>query len=127
MDFAAPPVVVDALQGALAAGDLGYPDWRGPVGGALATDVFIERCARRYGWHIDQRDTMELNDVVQGIQIVLHLCTEPGDRVVVHTPVSCPTRDRRPDGCELGNRSGHLGNGGPARTRGNDADGRGAE
>ena len=90
MDFAPPPVVVDALQGALAAGDLGYPDWREPVGGAPATDVFIERCARRYGWYIDQRDTMEINDVVQGIQIVLHLCTEPGDRVVVHTPTYPP-------------------------------------
>ena len=84
MDFAPPPVVVDALQRAIAIGDLGYPDFREPVGGSGATDAFIERCAQRYGWHIDEPDTMELNDVVQGIQIVLHLCTQPGDRVVVH-------------------------------------------
>ena len=90
MDFAPPPVVVEALQRVIATGDLGYPDHREPFGGSAATDVFIDRCARRYGWHIDQPDTMELNDVVQGIQIVLHLCTQPGDRVVVHTPTYPP-------------------------------------
>lgn len=90
MDFAPPPVVVEALQRVIAAGDLGYPDYREPVGGAPATVAFIERCARRYGWHINQADTMELNDVVQGIQIVLHLCTQPGDRVVLHTPTYPP-------------------------------------
>ncbi len=90
MDFAPPAVVVDALQRAIHNGDLGYPDYREPFGGSAATDVFIERCARRYGWHIAQPDTMELNDVVQGIQIVLYLCTQPGDRVVVHTPAYPP-------------------------------------
>lgn len=90
MDFAPPPAVVDTLQRVVASGDFGYPDYRENFGGSPATDVFIERCARRYGWHIDQADTMELNDVVQGIQIVLHLCTEPGDRVVVHTPAYPP-------------------------------------
>jgi cysteine-S-conjugate beta-lyase len=86
MDFAPPRVVTEALARVIAGGDLGYPDWRHYTGGSAATDVFVERCARRYGWQIDQADTMELNDVVQGIQIVLHVCTQPGDRVVVHTP-----------------------------------------
>lgn len=90
MDFAPPPAVVEALQRVVASGDFGYPDYRENFGGSPATDVFIERCARRYGWHIDQADAMELNDVVQGIQIVLHLCTEPGDRIVVHTPAYPP-------------------------------------
>ena len=90
MDFAPPPVVVDALQRVIDTGDLGYPDFREPVGGSAATDVFIARCEQRYGWNIDRPDTMELNDVVQGIQIVLHLCTQPGDGVVVHTPTYPP-------------------------------------
>ena len=90
MDFGPPPVVVDALRRVIDAGDFGYPDYREPFGGSAATDVFIERCARRYGWRINQPDTMELNDVLQGIQIVVHLCTEPGDRVVVHTPTYPP-------------------------------------
>ncbi|MDO9176225.1 MAG: aminotransferase class I/II-fold pyridoxal phosphate-dependent enzyme [Actinomycetota bacterium] len=90
MDFAPPPVVVHALQEVVAGGDLGYPDWRHITGGSPATDVFVERCARRYGWAIHEADTLELNDVVQGIQIVLHLCTKPGDGVVVHTPAYPP-------------------------------------
>ena len=90
MDFAPPPVVVSAMQSVVAGGDLGYPDWRHITGGSPATDVFVSRCATRYGWLIDEADTMELNDVVQGIQIVLHLCTQPGDGVVVHTPAYPP-------------------------------------
>ncbi|MGB8859708.1 MAG: aminotransferase class I/II-fold pyridoxal phosphate-dependent enzyme [Ilumatobacteraceae bacterium] len=90
MDFAPPPVVAEALHAVVTGGDLGYPDWRHITGGSPATDAFVERCARRYGWHIDEADTMELNDVVQGIQIVLHLCTAPGDRVIVHTPAYPP-------------------------------------
>ncbi len=90
MDFAPPPVVVSAMQSVVAGGDLGYPDWRHITGGSPATDVFVSRCAARYRWHIDEADTMELNDVVQGIQIVLHLCTQPGDGVVVHTPAYPP-------------------------------------
>ncbi len=86
MDFAAPPVVTDALHRIVDSADLGYPDWRHYTGGSAATDTFVARCVTRYGWQIDQADTLELNDVVQGIQIVLHVCTEPGDRVVVHTP-----------------------------------------
>jgi cystathionine beta-lyase len=90
MDFAPPPAVASALQSVVAGRDLGYPDWRHITGGSPATDVFVERCAARYGWRIDEADTMELNDVVQGIQIVLHLCTQPGDGVVVHTPAYPP-------------------------------------
>ena len=60
MDFAPPAVVVDALQRDATGGDLGYPDWRHITGGSPATDAFVERCARRYGWHIDEADTMEL-------------------------------------------------------------------
>ena len=86
MDFAAPPVVLDAMREVLDVGDLGYPDWRHITGGSPATDAFVERCATRYDWHIDEADTRELNDVLQGIHMVLHLCTEPGDGVVLHTP-----------------------------------------
>ena len=86
MDFAPPPVVTEALRRLVADGDLGYPDWRNHTGGSAASDVFVDRCAARYGWQLDVEETLELNDVVQGIQIVLHVCTSPGDRVVVHTP-----------------------------------------
>ena len=90
MDFPPPPVVVQALQGRLDAGDLCYPDWRYPGGGSPASDVFCERALARYGWSIDVGRVREVNDVVQGIQIVLHLCTSAGDGVIVHVPAYPP-------------------------------------
>lgn len=86
MDFAPAPVITAALTRAIASGDLGYPDWRNIVHGSNATDAFVDRCAARYGWHIDTADTREFNDVIQVVQLVLHTCTSPGDGVVVHTP-----------------------------------------
>lgn len=86
MDFRPPPVVSEALHRVVDSGDLGYPDWRNYTGGSTASDAFVSRCAARYGWQIDVEETLELNDVVQGIQMVLHACTQPGDRVVLHTP-----------------------------------------
>lgn len=90
MDFAPAPAISAALTRTIATGDLGYPDWRSIIGGSGATDAFVDRCAARYGWHIDAADTREFNDVVQAIQVVLHTCTSPGDGVVVHTPAYPP-------------------------------------
>ncbi|MCE9622717.1 MAG: aminotransferase class I/II-fold pyridoxal phosphate-dependent enzyme [Actinomycetia bacterium] len=90
MDFAPAPAITAALTGAIATGDLGYPDWRSIVGESGATDAFVDRCERRYGWQINASDTREFNDVVQAIQLVLHTCTSPGDGVVVHSPTYPP-------------------------------------
>ncbi len=84
MDFPPPPVVTTALAAIVASGDLGYPDHAPKP--SPARDVFVARSARRYDWHIDTHDVRELNDVTQGIQIVLHQCTEPGDGVALFTP-----------------------------------------
>ena len=90
MDFPPPPCVDAALRAVLDGGDLGYPDWKHITGGSPASVAFTERCAARYGWTFDPEHLRELNDVVQGIQMVLHLCTAPGDGVVVHTPAYPP-------------------------------------
>ena len=102
MDFAPAPAIVSALARMIATGDLGYPDWRSIIGGSGATDAFVDRCAQRYGWHIDAADTREFNDVVQAIQLVLHTCTSPGDGVVVHTPAYPPfLKSIEVTGCRL--------------------------
>lgn len=90
MDFRPPGCVVDALRAHLDAGDLGYPDYRTSAGPSPATAAWLERCARRFAWAPDADGVRELNDVVQGIQLILHLCTAPGDGVVVHTPAYPP-------------------------------------
>jgi cysteine-S-conjugate beta-lyase len=84
MDFPPPPVVTDALQAVLDTGDLGYPGHL--PGPSLARDVFAARCTDRYAWSPNVDEIRELNDVTQGIQIVLHHHTRPGDGVVVLVP-----------------------------------------
>jgi cystathionine beta-lyase len=49
--------------------------------------------ADRFGWSIDPAHTIELNDVLHGLHVVLHLCTEPGDGIVLHTPAYHPFLD----------------------------------
>jgi len=84
MDFAPPPVVLDALRALLDGGDLGYPDHLPDPSGAAT--AWVARCADRYGWSPSVGECRELNDVTQGLQIVLHHHTQPGDGVVVYQP-----------------------------------------
>lgn len=84
MDFPPPPAVTDALRDLLDGGDLGYPDHLPDPSGAAS--AWVARCTRRYGWSPSLEECRELNDVTQGIQIVLHHHTQPGDGVVVYQP-----------------------------------------
>jgi cystathionine beta-lyase len=87
MDVEPAPVVRAALQGLLVAGDLGDPEERpGPV----LAPVFVERMRRRFAWEIDAERVVPFTDVVQGIEVVLHLVTEPGDGVLIQTPIYPP-------------------------------------
>lgn len=84
MDFAPAPVITEALREVLDRGDLGYPAWA--LVKSPACDAFVERAPARYGWQVDPAEVRELNDVTQGIQIVLEHVTRPGDGVVVLMP-----------------------------------------
>lgn len=83
MDFPVPPVVSDAIGHAVRNGALGYPQW--PDGNPLRA-AFAERMRTRYGWEISAGDVREHTDLIQGLQLVLHLATAPGDAVAVQTP-----------------------------------------
>jgi cystathionine beta-lyase len=86
MDFPTPAVVLDALQARVARADLGYADWGYPHPQTPACRVFADRAARRYQWHVDPAEVRDFCDVMQGVQVMLHLATAPGDGVVLHTP-----------------------------------------
>ena len=90
MDFSPAPVITEALRQRLDSGDLGYPNWGGSAGRSPAIDAFVDWMRRRHGWSIDAADVREWSDVVQAIQAILHVTTQPGDRVVVHTPAYPP-------------------------------------
>ncbi len=86
MDFPPPPAVLEALRDRIERADLGYADWGYPRPRTPATRVFAERCGHRYGWEVDAAEVYDSCDVVQAVQVALHLGTSPGDGVVLHTP-----------------------------------------
>jgi cystathionine beta-lyase len=99
MDFAPAPAVVDAVRRLLDAGDLGYNF----AAAARIPEVFVDRQERRFGWRPDV-ETVEaeypwqptvrgislLCDVMQAVEVALWQYTEPGDGVVLLTPVYHP-------------------------------------
>ncbi|WP_019872448.1 MalY/PatB family protein [Salinispora oceanensis] len=85
MDVPLAPAVADALQRAIALGDTGYAH---PTGYA---EAFGEFAAERWGWtDFSPGRTAVVPDVMLGIVEVLRLVTDPGDTVVVCSPVYPP-------------------------------------
>lgn len=85
MDVPLAPAVTDALQHAIALGDTGYAH---PNGYA---EAFGEFAAERWGWtDFSPGRTAVVPDVMLGIVEVLRLVTDPGDTVVVCSPVYPP-------------------------------------
>lgn len=83
MDFLLPPPVATALHETVDRGALGYPDW--PHGTPLRA-AFAERMAARYGWDAPAARVREQTDLIQSLQLLLHLATASGDAVAVQTP-----------------------------------------
>ena len=83
MDFPVPQVVTDALRTAVERRDLGYPDW--PDGSPLRA-AFARRMTDRYGWAARADRVREQTDLIQCLQLVLHLATGQGDAIAIQTP-----------------------------------------
>ncbi|MCB1746680.1 MAG: pyridoxal phosphate-dependent aminotransferase [Gammaproteobacteria bacterium] len=87
MDFVVARPIRDALSARIAAADFGYPRAHRATG---LPDLFAERVAKRFGWHIEARDVIILSDVVQGLYLALETLTARGDGVVIQTPIYPP-------------------------------------
>jgi cystathionine beta-lyase len=83
MDFPVAPEVRRALCERIESSDLGYPDW---FRGTPLRAEFSRRMASRYGWEPDPDAVREQTDLIQALQIVLHLATTRGDSVAIQTP-----------------------------------------
>ncbi len=82
MDFPVAPPIRATIQASLDRGDLGYPDWpENPLAQPFAT-----RMRGRYGWNPAPAHVRGVTDLIQALQIVLQLATQPGQAVVAHTP-----------------------------------------
>ncbi|GAA4563863.1 pyridoxal phosphate-dependent aminotransferase [Micromonospora coerulea] len=85
LDVPLAPPVADALRRAIDLGDTGYAH------GTAYAEALGDFAAERWGWHNFRVDhTRVVADVMMGIVEVLRLVTDPGDAVVVCSPVYPP-------------------------------------
>lgn len=87
MDFELAPPIRAALEAQVALGDLGYPQMYERSGLA---ELFCARAAARYDWQIEPSQLEFFSDVVQAIYLCLMTLTEPGDGVLIQTPIYPP-------------------------------------
>jgi len=86
MDLPPAPPIAAALRDLIERGDFGYT--MQPV--AALPEVFAEWYGDRHGWRPDPEQVRVFTDVLQAVDLALWLGTEPGDGVVLFTPVYPP-------------------------------------
>lgn len=86
MDFPLAPPVKRALVEAVELDDCGYA---APAELGLA-EAFAGFAAERLGWQVDPAQVTESSNVVVALTEVLRALTEPGERVIINTPVYHP-------------------------------------
>ncbi len=87
MDFPIAEPIRRVLRFAVDRSDLGYPIHPAPtdIGG-----VVVARMRERFGWTVEPRRVEILTDVVQGLFVALNQFSEPGEGVVIQTPIDPP-------------------------------------
>lgn len=86
MDLSAPACVIDVLADVVARSDFGYN--RRALG--LLPETFAHWQQSRHGWKVDPDEVRVFCDVLHAIDTALYLLTEPGDGVVLLTPIYPP-------------------------------------
>ena len=85
MDFRSPPAVRAALQKRLDHGVFGYP-----TPPKRAREAVTAWLANRHGWEVDPEAVLLLPGVVPGFNVAARAVTNPGDGILVQTPVYGP-------------------------------------
>ncbi len=103
MDLAPAPMAIEAMQRVLDRGDLGY----NLAASKALPEAFAKWQIDSHGWELDPEEVMLFNDVLHGIEYTIWHWTEPGDGVVLQTPIYPPfikaveSTGRRIVGCPL--------------------------
>lgn len=90
MDFSVAPAIREAAERLVTSQDFGYRTFTGAPG---VPEAWAQRMQARYGWTVDPARTVAVADVVQGMHATVFALSEPGDGVVVLTPIFPPFRD----------------------------------
>lgn len=85
MDFPLAPSIEAALHEAVSAGDIGYPDSGRPVAKA-----FADRALQLWDWTVSADRVHLMPDVVQSVELLIEKFSEPGDGVLIMTPIYPP-------------------------------------
>ena len=85
MEFRSPPAIVQALEDMARSGLWGYAGWSDRYYNAIRSWV-----SRRYGWEIQRDWIIRTTGVVHGINAAVRAFTQPGDGIVIQTPVYPP-------------------------------------
>lgn len=108
-DFRAPPVVLDRLRALTEHGIFGYTNF-----GTDYTDAIRWWMANRHGWQVEPDSIFTTTGLVNGVGMSLDTFTDPGDGVVLFTPVYhafakvIRAAGRRVVECPLVNRDGRY-------------------
>lgn len=97
MDFKAAPCILEALKKRVDHGVFGY---------TIVPDSYYESIIswfeRRHQWHIERDWIIYTSGVVPAISAIIKALTEPGDKVLVQTPVyNCFFSSIRNNGCTI--------------------------
>ena len=97
MDFKAAPCILEALKKRVDHGVFGY---------TIVPDSYYESITswfeRRHQWHIERDWIIYTSGVVPAISAIIKALTEPGDKVLVQTPVyNCFFSSIRNNGCTI--------------------------
>lgn len=96
MDFQTAPCIIEALKKRVEHGIFGYT--RVPDKYYEAT---VNWFARRHNWNFQPSDIIYTSGVVPAISAIIKALTEPGDKVIIQTPVyNCFFSSIRNNGCE---------------------------
>jgi len=87
MDFAAPPVIIQALQKRLEHPLLGYSVAQDDLRKAIVADLW-----NKYAWRVEPQELIFLPGVESGFNMALHALVQPQQTVVVQTPNYPPLR-----------------------------------
>lgn len=97
MDFPTAPAIINALQRRVAHGVFGY---------TLVPDSYYQSVIswfhRRHGWDIRREWIQYTSGVVPALSVIVKAFTQPGDKVIIQTPVyNCFFSSIRNNGCEI--------------------------
>jgi cystathionine beta-lyase len=88
MDFRSPEAVVQALRERVEHGVYGY----GQEPAGLRT-LLVERLERLYGWRVTPESLVFMTGVMAGYNLATRTATNPGDGVLIQTPIYYPILD----------------------------------